>query len=74
MDKLEPTCFKILPTKVQPAARVHHDYWTEKYLNYVKSYNSMDIMETKLALQAPSLGFFLNSQMELKRLPPIKRT
>ncbi|CAA3003613.1 Hypothetical predicted protein [Olea europaea subsp. europaea] len=53
------------------ATRLCHKYLTEQYSNYAETCNAVDKMKTGLAMQARSQGFFVNVQMDMKRLQKV---
>ncbi|CAA2986984.1 Hypothetical predicted protein [Olea europaea subsp. europaea] len=40
----------------------------DKYSSYVETYNAVDMVEARLAMQAWSQGFFVNAQVDMKGL------
>lgn len=58
----------MLPADVQSATKVYHKYSTNKYSSYVKTCDAVDMVEAGLAMKARLQGFFVNAQMDMKRL------
>ncbi|CAA3014872.1 S-norcoclaurine synthase [Olea europaea subsp. europaea] len=63
----------MLLAEVQSVTRLCYKYWTEKYSNYVETCDAVDMMEAKLAMHAHSQGFFVNAQMDMRRLQKVNR-
>lgn len=58
----------MLFAKVQSTARVYHEYWMDKYSFYTETCDAVDMVEVRLAMQARSQSFFVNDQMDMRRL------
>lgn len=59
---------EMLSAEVQSTARVYHEYWTDKYSFYTETCDAVDMVEVRLAMQARSQSFFVNDQMDMRRL------
>lgn len=61
VDELDRAYIETLYAELQSAMWAYHICWTKKYSNYVKTCNSIDIVEANFDLQARSMGLFLSS-------------
>ncbi|CAA2951274.1 Hypothetical predicted protein [Olea europaea subsp. europaea] len=62
-----------ISAEVQLATSLCYKYWMEKYFNCVETCDAMDMMEVGLAMHASSQGFFVNVQMDMRRLQKANR-
>ncbi|CAA3005489.1 Hypothetical predicted protein [Olea europaea subsp. europaea] len=72
-DEIASEVSEMLPTEVQLATRLYYKYWMEKYSNYAEIRDAVDTTEARLAMHARSQGFFVNTQIDMRRLQKANR-